>query len=106
MTFNEVKENLSQKYPELEIYQIDPSIFCFEERVKQKCYHCRNYGQKWTCPPRIPNVDYKKMFGEYEYAAVIICEVSVNDLDFEEKRAKSTNLIHKALLYLEKVLYD
>ena len=80
--------------------------FVFEQRVRHKCYHCKNYGTKWTCPPRLPNVDYPTMFAEYSNFAVVICEVFLNDEDFEEKRRKSTNMVHRALLYLEGELYN
>lgn len=106
INISQIEEWLNEKYPDLKVVEIPISNMIFEERVKQKCYHCKNYGVKWTCPPRLPNVDYPKMFMEYNHAAVIICEVFLNDSDFEEKRTKSTNIIHKALLYLEKCLYD
>lgn len=105
MNFDDIKEILHSRYPELKIVPIAPSSFVFEERVKQKCFHCKNYNVKWTCPPHIPNVDYSKMFREYEYAAVVICEVYLNEDNFEKKRAESTNIIHKALLFLEGELY-
>lgn len=103
---NQIETMLHEKYPDLKVVEIPIANMVFEERVKQKCYHCKNYGHKWTCPPRLPNVDYPKMFKEYSHAAVIICEVFVNSSDFEEKRTKSTNIIHRALLYLEKKLYE
>lgn len=106
MTIKRLSDILYDKYPDLKLVEINRSDFVFEERVKQKCYHCANYGYKWTCPPRIPNVDYPKMFSEYQHFAVIICEVFVDDNDFEEKRQKSTNIIHRALLYLEQQLYN
>lgn len=105
MSFEDVKEVLYLRFPDLDIVELPLSSFVFEERVKQKCYHCKNYNLKWTCPPHIPNVDYARMFQEYEHCAVLICKVFVSNGDFEEKRAKSTNKIHKALLYLEGELY-
>ena len=105
MNFEELKIVLLEKYPELEIVTINPHSFVFEERVKQKCFHCKNYNSKWTCPPKNPCVDYPKLFDEYDRAAVVICKVFVNDKDFEEKRSQSTNTIHRSLLYLEGELY-
>ena len=97
---------LYEKYADLKLIPFPIEDMVFEERVKQKCFHCKNYGTKWTCPPHLPNVNYLTMFREYEHAAVIVYEVSVTDEDFETKRQLSTNKIHKALLSLEKYLYD
>ena len=104
--FEDVKYALKEKYPELDIVPIDLQNMVFEERVKQKCFHCKNYNYKWTCPPKIPNVDYHKLFAEYDYAAVVVCTLKVNEYNFEENRMRSTNTIHRALLYLEEVLYN
>jgi predicted metal-binding protein len=106
VTFENMQGILAVKYPELKIKEITLDDFVFEQRVRHKCYHCKNYGVKWTCPPRLPNVDYPTMFAEYNHFAVVICEVYLNDEDFEEKRRKSTNLVHRALLYLEGELYN
>ncbi len=105
-SLKEIENALYERYPDLKIVDFPIGNMIFEERVKQKCYHCKNYGTKWTCPPRLPKVDYPKMVKEYKHAAVVICEVFVDDKNFEEKRQKSTNIIHRALLHLEKVLYD
>lgn len=105
MEFIDLKQILHLEYPELEIVPIDPHAMVFEERVKQKCFHCKNYNYKWTCPPKTPTVDYSKLFCEYEHAAVVICKVSIDSEHFEEKRSLSTNIIHKSLLYLESELY-
>lgn len=102
----EITLMLHEKYPYLKIVEIPLVNMVFEERVKHKCFHCKNYGNKWTCPPHLPNVDYPKMFKEYDHAAVIIYEVFCNDDNFEDKRAQSTNIIHRALLYLEKRMYE
>lgn len=102
----ELRTLLLNEYPDLIMKEIHLDDFVFEQRVRHKCYHCKNYGTKWTCPPRLPNVDYPTMFAEYSNFAVVICEVFLNDEDFEEKRRKSTNIVHRALLYLEGELYN
>lgn len=105
VSFLELQGILATKYPDLIMKEITLSSFVFEQRVRHKCYHCKNYGVKWTCPPRLPDVNYPTMFAEYNSFAVLICEVSLDDADFEEKRRKSTNIIHRALLFLEGELY-
>lgn len=106
VTFNELSDFIYQAYPILKICPFPIDQMVFEERVKQKCFHCKNYGTKWTCPPRLPNVDYPRMVREYDNAAVLIYEADVNFDNFESTRYQSTNIIHKALLSLEKYLYD
>ena len=29
----------------------------FEERMKLLCFHCDCYNSKFTCPPKIPNIN-------------------------------------------------
>lgn len=87
------------------IKKVNPSNFIFEERVKQKCFHCVNYKSKWTCPPNIPDVNYVKMFSEYSNAVILKCELDLTNSNFDENRTISTNKIHKALLYLEEQLF-
>lgn len=106
ITLQELKLFLKKQLANLKLLPFPIEGFVFEERVKQKCFHCKNYGVKWTCPPRLPNVDYRKMFLEYSNAAVLIYEVQISDEDFDSKRQHSTNIIHRGLLSLEKYLYD
>ena len=106
MTFEELREILIAKYPDLDMRVLPISSFVFEERVKQKCFHCKNYRYKWTCPGNLPPIDYKKLVSEYENAAVVICKLPIDAANFEQVRSRSTNLVHKALLYLEKELYN
>lgn len=80
--------------------------FVYEERVKINCFYCNRYNQKWTCPPRIPNLNYKKILAEYENLAILKYEQRVNKNNFEDIRNKSTNDVHKKLLELECFLYQ
>lgn len=105
MEFLKLESHLLQKYPDLKIYPLNVDDIIFEERVKQKCFHCKNYKEKWTCPGNLPLIDYKKLVREYDHAAVICNAMSINN-NFEEIRTKSTNELHRALLYLEKYLYQ
>ncbi len=87
--------------------EISPGILEFEKRVQLLCFHCMHYNTKWTCPPRIPDIDYNTIINEeYKNGLVIYCKMSFNRKEFTEVRYKSTNLVHKALLHLEKVLFD
>ena len=45
--------------------EIKTSQICFEERVKLKCFQCNKYNHKWTCPPKIPKLDYETIIKKY-----------------------------------------
>lgn len=85
---------------------ISPDIFIFEERVKLLCFHCSRYNKKWTCPPRIPSIDYQKIMKEYHNGLLVYSQMVFKKDEFDDVRTKSTNLVHKALLHLEKVLWE
>lgn len=101
-----LRKYINTKFKELRIKELPIDAMVFEERVKQKCFHCKNYNRKWTCPPRMNHIDYLKLFSEYENCAVIYCEMSVTAENFESMRNKTTNTVHRALLYLEQQLYN
>ena len=105
MNIIDLQVALNKEFPSITLLPIKKESFIFEERVRQKCFHCKNYNLKWTCPPKSPDVNYPVLFNEYDNAAVLIYKVNVNNSDFEEQRTYSTNIIHKACLYLEKILY-
>lgn len=50
-----IQSLLESKFSDLKVYKISTKDFVFEERVKQKCFHCENYNSKWTCPGHLPN---------------------------------------------------
>lgn len=91
MTIDELKIILQQRYSNLDLVELPVKDFVFEERVKQKCFHCKNFKGKWTCPGNLPSIDYPKLVQEYEHAAVVVCKMKINTNDFEEIRTKSTN---------------
>ena len=106
MEIQELLDILKVEYPDLDALPIMWNDLVFEERVKQKCFHCPNYHVKWTCPGHLPKIDYKMLVQEYEHAAVIICKMPLDhEVVNEEVRYKSTNMVHKAMLYLEGELY-
>lgn len=105
VSIDEIKNIIRMEYPDVDIKKIERKDFIFEERVKQKCFHCKNYNLKWTCPPKRPNLDWSKIFDEYGNLAILICKVPLNGTNLKEQREFSTNRIHRALLYLETELY-
>ena len=61
MSVEELKEILHAKYPEVEVREIQYKDIVFEERVRLKCCHCKNYKEKWTCPGKMPELDYRQI---------------------------------------------
>lgn len=78
-----------------------------EERVKLQCFHCEKYNVKWTCPPKIDKFDFPKLFEEYSNAMIVYCKIPYsNDIEYTKVRNDSTNLLHRTLLGMEKLLYE
>ena len=90
----------------LDSMEIAPDEIVFEERVKLACFNCMRYGVNHTCPPRIPQVDYRKAICEYEHALLVWCIMKYNPDTMEEVRRESTLLLHRALLQAEKYFWD
>lgn len=105
-----IEEYLSKAVSERSHYlsfkKIDIKNIKIEDRVKLQCFHCKNYKNKWTCPPRIPEIDYIKLFYEYQNAALVYCKMMFETMEeFDIIRVESTNILHRALLELEEILY-
>ena len=104
--FDDLKAELHTYDNELELYTITNDKIVFEESVKLNCFYCKNYDSNWTCPPRIPDLDYKGILGECENIAIILYKTNVNKENFETLRNRSTNIVHTSLLSLEKFLWE
>lgn len=104
--YEKIKSELHKYNNKMSIIRIDVNDLSFEERVSMKCFYCSKYDTKWTCPPRIPKLDYRKVISEYENAAFVKCSMEFSENNFNDIRNKSTNELHKSMLYLEKVLWD
>lgn len=102
MEVEQIRDILQAKYPEMDAVAIRYEDLVFEERVRLKCFQCRNYRTKWTCPGRLPAFDFRKMMGEYEHMAVIVAK---SDRLTEEQTRELGNKLHRAMLYLEKELF-
>lgn len=79
----------------------------FEEKISLFCFHCKNYNTKFTCPPRIPKLDYRNIIkNEYRNCLFIYLEMNIDSTNYSDVRFISTNRIHRALLHLEKTLFE
>lgn len=99
-------ESIVKKNPYMSFIPIEYKNFIYEERVKINCFYCSKYDTKWTCPPRIPKLDYQKILSEYEHLAIIKYARPFAKEDFDVVRNESTNDVHRMLLNLERVLYN
>ena len=63
--------------PKIQAVMMNPSDAVFEECVKMNCYYCGRYGTNWRCPPKIPNINYQKMFSEYDYGMFLVVSYDV-----------------------------
>ncbi len=107
---NNIKQKLYKEINSnnnIKICEIKTSDICFEERVKLKCFYCNNYNKKWTCPPKIPKVDYQKIIQEEYTHGLILCYTEpISEENFEIVRSRTTNKLHSILLKAEKFLYE
>jgi predicted metal-binding protein len=99
-------ELIKSKSPYLDAETIDYSELVFEERVLLKCFHCSRYGVNWTCPPKLPDNNYQKIISECENLLLAYCKMPFTEKNMDIVRRDSTNLLHRALLAAEKVLWD
>jgi predicted metal-binding protein len=100
-----LEEELKKYDKDMRILLIDSKNIVFEERVRLNCFHCKRYSTNWTCPPKIPDIDYKKLISEYNNLAIVSIELKI-DNNYEDIRNASTNKLHRGLLYLEKFLFN
>lgn len=96
-----IRENL----PDMHTARIAIEEIEFEQRFEILCFYCARYNNKWTCPPRIPKVDYKKVFAEYDNALLVYNSIPIRD-DYEKARTDSTVSLHRALLDVENFLFQ
>lgn len=93
--------------PDAHFVFMDPKEAVFEECVKMNCFYCGKYGRNWRCPPNLPDIDYPKMFSEYDEGLFVYFLFDVTDKSkFDSIRSESSVVLHKALLQFEKWCYN
>lgn len=96
----------AEGYRGLRIRSANPSDLVFEERTKMACFYCGRYRNCWTCPPNIPDIDYPRMFSEFGNGAFVWVDVPYTDDTYQEVRRESSVRLHRALLSMERWLWD
>ena len=79
MFLNSMLEEVHKTYPTVEAFLVDPKKMIFEERTKMNCFYCGRYNRNWHCRPFIPDIDYAKMFAEYDYGAFVYVKVPLSN---------------------------
>lgn len=97
---------VNEKGFEIKGLEIDPTTLIFEEQVRMNCFYCAKYNVSWKCPPKIPELDYKKMFSEFEHAAFMYVQMPLKGNDYDSVRKNSSVQLHQAMLSCEKWLYE
>lgn len=115
MEVETIKQILCSKYPEMDVLPIRHEDLVFEERVRLRCFQCKNYNTKYTCPGHLPSFDYLRMLNEYEHLAVVVNTIALDTDEvhhsadggngLEELIREAGIRLHRALLYLEHELF-
>lgn len=86
---------------------VNPSDVIFDIRARDKCISCKRYGNKSTCPPNIPNMDYfMRLFSSYHWALFVGIKRKVKPKEWEAIGAESSITLHKMLLDLENQAFN
>jgi len=91
---------------DVEVFQLEHRQIVLEERVRFNCFFCRNYSNKWCCPPNIPDLDYSRVLQEYDNFLLLTYKYGFDGEITTEDRTLSTNIVHKLGLELEKFLWE
>lgn len=85
---------------------VKPEDAVFEENPKMNCYYCEKYKKNWRCPPYLPDLNYQKMFAEFEEGLLVWVDFQIDDPDdYQNVRNESSVILHRALLKLEQWMW-
>ncbi|MBE0417802.1 MAG: DUF2284 domain-containing protein [Coriobacteriia bacterium] len=101
-----LRELIEALAPTLSTYAFSTDSLVFEERVRLACFSCARSGVAWTCPPRLPDVDFQQTFGEYANGLLVVNRVPFGAAGPEEVRRDSSVTLHRALLKAERFLWE
>jgi len=105
MDIKYLRNRLDELDDKFNIYPITYKHIVFEERVFLNCFYCPKYNSNWTCPPHILKLSYKNIICEYANLGIVGITMNIKN-NFNDVRIESTNKLHKALLMLEKELWE
>lgn len=100
-------EFITKNYPSAETIIMNPTDLVFEEAVKMNCFYCGKYNNNWRCPPNLPDVDYRKMMGEFDSGLFVALTYKIREEnDYTNIRNESSVTLHKLLLAVEKWMWE
>ncbi len=104
---NEFLACLSEYAPMAKAVFMNPRETVFEENVRMNCFYCGKYGRNWRCPPNLPDIDYPKMFSEFDEGVFVYYTFQTGDRqELGNIRHESSVMLHKTLLWLEKWMWN
>ncbi len=104
LTYQALLSFAAKEHPELHMKACDPKDIVFDERVKLMCFQCARYNVSWRCPPRIPELDYQRLFQKFENAAFVWVDIPMTKATYADVRNESSLMLHHGVLALEKIL--
>ena len=85
---------------------VNPKEVIFEENVRMNCFYCGHYNNNWRCPPRIPDIDYPKLFSEFDEGLLIALQYPIQQKEqFATIRHNSSVELLKLLWRLEEWMW-
>ncbi len=87
-------------------YVILPQEIIFDPRAYVKCFNCKNYNTKHTCPPEIPYLKYKEIILSYKVGLIAGVKEGFTKETFPKVRRDSTNKLHNIMITLEKEAFN
>lgn len=104
VSIQELLKATAERQIKLNGIEINAHDLVFEERVRMVCFNCARYGNNWKCPPKLPTIDYVKMFNEFDHAAFVWLEMPLTPQTYNDVRSESSVILHEKLLEMEHYL--
>jgi len=94
--------------PDVHAVFIDLKDLVFEKELARiNCFYCGKYNNNWKCPPNLPDIDYEKMFSQFNEGMFVYVTHDIADAsEYKSIRHESSITIHKTLLALEKWMWN
>ena len=73
-------KNLISQNLFMSLIPISNENFVYEERVQLNCFYCSRYNTKWTCPPKIPPINYKRIAPDFDRSEYIRLDMNENPI--------------------------
>lgn len=102
--YEELVKYIKSLNEKIEIIKIKKEDVIFEKKVNMSCFYCSKYNTRWTCPPKIPKIDYEELISEFDNVLIIYINLKFDDENYEIIRQNSSVILHKSILKVEDFL--